>query len=285
MESLLVITNTEAGSVDEHNVRAAVDVLRTGADVQVSRTSMPGDLDGILHRRGGRKVVVAGGDGSLHTVVAALHRRMELDQTVLGLLPLGTANDFARAVGLPLDPAEAARVILSGVERRHDLLVDCRGNVVVHRVRVAAREQSSMARRLRGTGPLRVRVEAEHAGRSLVLADFDQPVSWIQVSNGHLRSGRAEGSGRGTATAEDTSAVSSAEVRMAFTRPRLPAVPSAVSRKLRLPGSAVTTARVDRLQVAGQRFYLNADGELEGPERNQTWTVVPGRLRLISPTG
>ena len=72
----------------------------------------------MLHRAGSRRIVVAGGDGSLHAVVAALHRRNDLADAVLGLIPLGTGNDFARCMGIPLDPEEAARVILDGEVRR-----------------------------------------------------------------------------------------------------------------------------------------------------------------------
>ena len=48
---------------------AALAVLREKASVEVAKTSNPGELDGVLHRAGGRTVVVAGGDGSLHAVV------------------------------------------------------------------------------------------------------------------------------------------------------------------------------------------------------------------------
>ena len=78
--------------------------------MEVQATSNPGELDGVLHRAGSRPIVVAGGDGSLHTVVSALYRRNELKGAVLGLLPLGTGNDFARANGIPLDVEEAAQV-------------------------------------------------------------------------------------------------------------------------------------------------------------------------------
>ena len=96
MHPLLLITNTGAGSAETEAVEAALGVLREQADVEVCATGGRGELDGVLHRRGGRRVVVAGGDGSLHHVVAALHRRNELDKAVLGLIPLGTGNDFAR---------------------------------------------------------------------------------------------------------------------------------------------------------------------------------------------
>lgn len=280
VESLLVITNNEAGSADEHNVRRAVDVLRAGADVQVHRTSMPGDLDGILHRRGGRTVVVAGGDGSLHTVVSALHRRNELDRTCLGLVPLGTANDFAHAIGLPLDPAAAAQVILSGAERRRDLLVDCRGNVVVHRVRIVAGRQSKRSLIGSQRSALRVRVEAHAHGETSVLTDFDRPVSWIQVSNG---TADTAGTAVDEKTAED--ATPSAHVTMAFAHTRLggaaQVVTNVVDGALRRDRSE-PPIRVESVKVAGQRFFLNADGEIEGPEQIRTWMVAPARLRLIS---
>ena len=73
-------------------------------------TSQPGELDSVLHRAGSRRIVVAGGDGSMHAVIAALYRRHDLKAPCIGLLPLGTGNDFARGIGIPLDIEEAARL-------------------------------------------------------------------------------------------------------------------------------------------------------------------------------
>ncbi|MET9020782.1 diacylglycerol kinase family protein [Actinopolymorpha sp. NPDC004070] len=138
MESLLVVTNPDGdGSGDQgipDSISEAIGILRTQADVHVCKVSMPGDLDGALHRRGGRKIVVAGGDSDLHTVVGALHKRNELDDAVLAILPDGPESDFARSAGIPDDPARAAEVVLHGVERRFDLLEDCRGDIVVSTV-------------------------------------------------------------------------------------------------------------------------------------------------------
>src|SRR3954467_1954955 len=136
MEPLLLITNPDAGSADEERLEHALRVLRASADVEVTHTGNPGELDSVLHRRGGRHIVVAGGDGSLHAVVAALHRRHELADAVVGLVPVGTGNDFARGTGIPLDPAEAARVVLEGDVRPVDLIVDCLGEVVVNNVHI-----------------------------------------------------------------------------------------------------------------------------------------------------
>ena len=62
-------------------------------------------------------VVVGGGDGSLNASAKALVET----QLPLGVLPLGTANDFARTVGLPPDPVEAARLITTIEPRPIDL--------------------------------------------------------------------------------------------------------------------------------------------------------------------
>lgn len=66
----------------------------------------------------GEVVVVAGGDGSLHTAVNAIAD----GACRVGLLPLGTANDFARDVGLPMDPMAAAWRIADGQARSIDVL-------------------------------------------------------------------------------------------------------------------------------------------------------------------
>jgi YegS/Rv2252/BmrU family lipid kinase len=62
-------------------------------------------------------VVVGGGDGSLNAAVFAL---LETGLP-LGVLPLGTANDFARTLGLPADVRAAVAVIAAGGIRRVDV--------------------------------------------------------------------------------------------------------------------------------------------------------------------
>ena len=62
-------------------------------------------------------VVIAGGDGTLNAAAPALH------ETCLpfGILPMGTANDFARTLAIPNDLAAAAKVIIDGHQRAIDL--------------------------------------------------------------------------------------------------------------------------------------------------------------------
>ena len=62
-------------------------------------------------------VVMAGGDGTVSAAAPCL-RETGLP---LGILPLGTANDLARTIGVPTEPEAAARIILAGKTRAIDL--------------------------------------------------------------------------------------------------------------------------------------------------------------------
>lgn len=62
-------------------------------------------------------VIIGGGDGSLSSNV----EHFVGTKTLLGILPLGTANSFARTIGLPLDLEGAVDVIARGKRRRIDV--------------------------------------------------------------------------------------------------------------------------------------------------------------------
>jgi len=66
---------------------------------------------------GAPMVIVGGGDGSLSCTVDEVVER----DCVFALLPLGTANSFARTLGIPLDIDGAVRTIATGKRRRVDL--------------------------------------------------------------------------------------------------------------------------------------------------------------------
>lgn len=102
--------------------RQACRSLKT-AGVEIIRSHAvrdPGKLPGYVAdavRDGAPMVIVGGGDGSLSCSVDHLVGH----DTVFALLPLGTANSFARTLGIPLDLDEAIDVIANGRRRRIDL--------------------------------------------------------------------------------------------------------------------------------------------------------------------
>ncbi len=62
-------------------------------------------------------IVSAGGDGTHHYVINGLFK----SEVPLGLLPLGTGNDFAKGVGMPMDVHAAAMALLNGCVREIDV--------------------------------------------------------------------------------------------------------------------------------------------------------------------
>ena len=66
---------------------------------------------------GAGRIVVCGGDGTLNEILPAVAG----SPAAVGLLPCGTANDFARALGIPRGPRQALRNLVEGREVRVDL--------------------------------------------------------------------------------------------------------------------------------------------------------------------
>ncbi|QFU90619.1 diacylglycerol kinase family protein [Amycolatopsis sp. YIM 10] len=102
-----------AGRVAER-LRAGVDRLDllVANTVEESRALMHSSAAAGLDL-----LVVLGGDGAAHQGVQFCAGR----EVRLGLVPAGTGNDFARALGVPDDPLAAADAVISGGERRIDL--------------------------------------------------------------------------------------------------------------------------------------------------------------------
>lgn len=95
---------------------AANDVLRAavarqraaGHRIEVRVTWEKGDARRFVSEAGDIDLVIAaGGDGTLNEVVHGLMDLSEAVRPVLGIVPLGTANDFATGCGIPRDPAKA----------------------------------------------------------------------------------------------------------------------------------------------------------------------------------
>lgn len=86
-----------------------------GYEVNVHRTQSPEDIENTAeHCADMDTVVIAGGDGSIHQAVNGLMKIPAEQRPLLGILPVGTANDLAFALKLPKSIAAACEVIANG---------------------------------------------------------------------------------------------------------------------------------------------------------------------------
>lgn len=121
MRKICIILNPAAGSVqDLDDVAARLGRL---PDAEIRLTNKPGSAARFAKTaiRNGREIIVAaGGDGTLNEVVNGIGEN--LGAARVGLIPLGTGNDFARTIGVPVDLDAAIELIRIGVTRPVDLV-------------------------------------------------------------------------------------------------------------------------------------------------------------------
>lgn len=298
--SLVVVTNATAGSASDDAVAAVLDVLRRSASVSVSATSSPAELDEVVAGRpAGARLVVLGGDGSLHSVAEALDRAGALNPgEPVAAVPLGTGNDLARCLGIPLEPEQAARVALTGRPRRLDVLVDERGRLVVNGVHAgvgaeAAANADPWKERLGAAGYAvgsviagatatgwHLRVEVDGA----VVADGGPPLLMVGLGIGTSVGG---GALLAPDAVPDDGLVDVVLVGSVGPLARL-------GFAVRLAGDGDHVERDDVRTVRGRSvavtavgaedaFRTNADGEVEGPFTFKRWRVRPQAWSVLVP--
>lgn len=107
---ILAFVNKDAGTAD-----AACEALGNAGGFRVERI-VPSELADRVRAalaRGERRILVAGGDGSIATAAAAMRGKA----CELAVLPGGTLNHLAHDLGLPEDLTEAARVATGATTR------------------------------------------------------------------------------------------------------------------------------------------------------------------------
>lgn len=237
-------------------------------------------------------VIVAGGDGTIGEVVNGLFRaRPEGVLGPIGILPLGTANDLVRNLGLPTDLRAAAKAIAAGRTRRIDLgqvnewvfannsAVGLEPVVTIYNIRMV---------RLRGVvrylvAALRAILDRPQWEMELAWdeGEYQGPVTLVSVGNGVVTGGLFR-------MAPDADP---ADGRLTFvhgyapTRRRMLALlPRAISGDF-VNDPAVHQYHTTRLHIrCDPPTPLQADGEIRGHDLTElTYQVLPARLDVFTP--
>src|SRR5256714_672523 len=116
-----IILNPLAGKARDLDDIVARLAELPGAEIRL--TNRPGSAARFAKTalRNGRKLIVAaGGDGTLNEVINGIGENS--GDVRVGLIPLGTGNDFARSIGVPPDVDAAIDLIRAGETRAVDLV-------------------------------------------------------------------------------------------------------------------------------------------------------------------
>jgi diacylglycerol kinase (ATP) len=202
----LVILNPAAGRGAAARTGATIRSVMDAAGVRhrFVATQAPGHATEIARRAAGEGwtgVVAAGGDGTVHEVANGLLREAGDGPTVpMGIVPVGSGNDFAKLVGASPDAAGATRRLLASAPRRVDgggvgdrfftngvgIGLDARVGIEaakVRRLRGIAIYLWALAQVLPRFRPPRMRVELDGA----VVADG--PLTLVTAANGGCHGG------------------------------------------------------------------------------------------------
>ncbi len=122
---MMMLVNPNAGKGEFKTVLA--DILHVICDggwiPTVVFTKYAGEAPGIVARHMAEydMVTCIGGDGTLSEVAAGMMQAREGERKPIGYIPLGTANDVARTLGISFKPIEAVRGLLTGSPMRYDI--------------------------------------------------------------------------------------------------------------------------------------------------------------------
>ena len=298
MSRFYLIVNPTAG---RGAARRAAHVVRSvlaegGAGVEVVETARRGHATALAEsavRAGWPAVVALGGDGTVHEVANGVLRASDghaVTAAALGVVAVGSGNDFALLAGLSRDPAEAARRLVSRGERRVDVgrvgerwFTNGIGVGLDARVAVEANRN----RRLRGIGiylwalakvlrsfrPPVIRVETDEG------EVMERPMTLVTVGNGGRHGG---GFWICPDASIDDGLLDVCVCDGLGTLQILRFLPKTI-RGTHVGASCVHMRRVTRLRITSDTpLPVHADGEILSEDaRELEITIAPGRLRLL----
>jgi diacylglycerol kinase (ATP) len=288
------LINPSAGSVaDFESIAAAIREQLPGAQIVTGKQA--GELTQLARHAvesGASTIVAAGGDGTLNEVLNGLGP--DFSRARLGLLPLGTGNDFARTLEIPTELHDALVVLRAGHTRTVDVIraqnASTRFMLNVSAGGFSARVNEKMTDELKSTwGPLcyaRSFVEA-----LTELNDFQTEITIDDEEKLHLAAynivvanGRYVAKGVPIAPkAEVDDGLVDLVVLPAASIPSLAALAPATLLGKHLDAEGILFRRARKVTISSEpQMRFNTDGELIGPGP-VTYEVLPGVLQFIAP--
>jgi len=271
----VVIFNPHAGSVE--NKRETLTAFKKLKAQTVLITKKSGDAERWtrrLVREGQNYIVAAGGDGTLNEVVNGATTAR--DALRIGIIPLGTGNDFARTLNLPSTVDDNIDILRAGKSRALDI-VRVRSDRARYFVNVSAGGFSGLVRRKmtaaikRTWGPLAyIRGAAAalpklHAYKTHIVVDDDEQFS-LSLYNVVIANGRYVAGGLHIAPeADPADGLLDVVLIPKRTAPELALLAAEIILGRHFSSNLVISRRVKKLLVRSRPgMWFNVDGELVG---------------------
>ncbi|MEK9135729.1 MAG: YegS/Rv2252/BmrU family lipid kinase, partial [Bacteroidota bacterium] len=145
MRKYTFILNPSAGKGAARKLRSKLfDAIRSRtSDFEFHETNQPGDATEIARQTASPIVVAIGGDGTVHEVANGIIG----SEKVLGIVPVGSGNDFIKSIGVPREILSS----LSCIFRHQTRIVDA-GRVEVRANRSGLGGNSSVSHFVNGVG-------------------------------------------------------------------------------------------------------------------------------------
>jgi diacylglycerol kinase (ATP) len=293
MGKISVILNPTAGSIRDLDSLVKQIGQIPGAEVRI--TTKPGSAARFARtaiRKGCDMIVAAGGDGTLNEVINGIGEK--LGEARVGLIPLGTGNDFARTIGMPTDLDAAIDVILAGKTRAVDL-VRVTSDEVRYFVNVSAGGFSGLVdekitpEMKKTWGPLAYLRSAAAALPDLrayrTTLAFDNAESLqLDLYNVVVANGRFVAGGRLIAPeASIDDGLLDIILIQQRSAPELALLAAQVALGTHLSSDSIVFRRAAKLTVNSKPgMCFNVDGELVGNEPAR-FEILPGALRFVVP--
>lgn len=245
-------------------------------------------------------VAALGGDGTVHEVVNGLMRVAPDHRPKLGVVPIGSGNDFAFGAGAPLDPIEAMKRVFSGTPRPVDVgsIRDNNGRLEYWnntvgtgfdaKVNIMSRKMTNMhGFMLYLVATLRTIAQDYESAQETLIFD-DGPKMERRVLMLTLGNGRREGGGFLTTPPSKVDDGVFEYVMIGHVgRPTMLQLLPMVMRGAHIKSKHVTLGTFRRLHLEADRAIpIHTDGELWSPYEVNTRAIdveiIPGAVQLVS---